>query len=289
MVVGWLSDGEPEHSFRFAVGVSTVDGMREWVTPALTAVVGIVLTVSVAAAVPTAPLIEMTLPPTPATPLPTPTGYGCDGAKAPAPAGVRGVGGVTAEQLGSAVQTLTLLKLGRIVERDRKNAPFALGQDLVKGAGKPSDQLPILVADCALRIGLPMVREGKLVGRLRVGLCDRASELNDMQLCSAKHFLSDAVPRLGLQPDAGIAGLPPQVEQHDGLIVDYFPVVLRTRGVVFFYTAIATAPGSRYAVVVQVDGEKPCADMPPAAGCAGLSNELIRLATEVGKRFLLPK
>lgn len=258
--------------------------------------VGIMLSAASAGAVPTLPpgddtplVFPATPPPTPPTPMPTPTGYGCDGAKAPAPAGVRGVGGVTPDQLESAVRSLTLLKLGRIVERDRKNAPFALGQDLLKGAGKPADQLPITVADCALRIGLPMVREGKLVGRLRVGLCDRSRELNDMQLCGAKHFLASAVPLLGLPPDARIAGLPPQVEQRDGVIVDYFPVVLRTRGVVFFHTAVATAPGSRYAVVVQVDGENPCADMPPAAGCAGLANELMRLAAELGKRFLLPK
>ncbi|MDX2166489.1 MAG: hypothetical protein SF182_05475 [Deltaproteobacteria bacterium] len=226
---------------------------------------------------------------TPVTPQPTPTGYGCDGPNAPAPAGVRGLGGVTEEQLEAAVQAATTLRLGRIVARDRHNAPFALGQDLVKGTGKPADQLPVVVADCALRVGLPMVREGKLVGRLRVGLCDRTSELTDAQLCTAKQLLAAAVPFVGVTADTRMAGLPPQVEQRDGLTIDYFPVLLRGRGLVLFYTAIATAPGSRYAVVVQVDGEKPCADTPPAAGCTGLAEELTRVATTLGTRFLLGK
>jgi hypothetical protein len=221
------------------------------------------------------------------TPVPTPAGFGCDGANAPAPAGVRGVGGVTPEQLEAAVQATTRLHLGRIVAKDRKNAPFALGQDLAKGFGKKPEELPIAVADCELRVGIPLVRDGKLSGRLRVGLCDRTTEFNDAQLCSAKTALAQAARLLEVAPESRMVGLPPQIEQRDGMIVDYFPVILRGRGLVMFYTAIATAPGSRYAVVVQLDGDKPCADVPPEMGCAGLAAELTRVATELGKKYLV--
>lgn len=220
----------------------------------------------------------------PATPL---AGYGCEGVNAPAPGGVRGIGAVDAEQLESLVQASSRLALGRIAPQNRSNAPFALGQDLEKGAGKPPEQLPVVVADCALRVGLPLVRADKMVGRLRVGLCERTGELTDAQLCSAKAGLRQTAGYLELSPESRMAGLPPLTERREGVTVDYFPIVLRGRGLVLFYTAIATAPGSRYAVVVQVDGERPCDDMPPAAGCAGLANEVTRLATELGKRFLV--
>jgi len=225
---------------------------------------------------------------TPAATPALPPGYGCDGPAAPAPAGVRGIGGLESEALEAAVRAASRLELGRIAPQNRANAPFALGQDLAAGSGKPADALPIVVADCAMRIGLPLLRDGALAGRLRVGLCDRTLELKDSQLCGAKAMLGANARLLEVSPETRMVGLPPQVEQRDGLIVDYFPIVLRGRGLVLFYTAVATAPGSRYAVVVQVDGDRPCEDVPPAAGCAGLAAELTRLATELGTRYLLP-
>jgi hypothetical protein len=220
----------------------------------------------------------------PATPL---AGFGCDGANAPAPAGARSIGAVQAERLESAVQASSRLALGRIAPQNRTNAPFALGQDLEKGSGKRPEELPVLVADCALRVGLPLVRNDTLAGRLRVGLCDRTGELTDAQICGAKAALAQAARLLNMSPASRMAGVPPLIERREGITVDYFPVVLRGRGLVLMYTAIATAPGSRYAVIVQVDGDKPCDDVPPATGCAGLASELTRLATTLGKRFLL--
>lgn len=224
-------------------------------------------------------------PPTP-TPAPPP-GYGCDGAQAPAPMGMRGVGALDEVELEQAVRAHTRLALGRIAPQHRRNAPFTLGQDLVAGFGKRPEDLPVVVADCALRVGLPLVRDGELVGRLRVGLCDRSTELTDAQRCTMRALLAQAVRQLDMGPDSRMAGLPPLLERRDELVVEYFPLVLRSRGLALFYTAIATAPTSRYAVIVQVDGEQPCADVAPALGCAGLADELVRLATVLGQRMLV--
>jgi hypothetical protein len=126
-------------------------------------------------------------------------------------------------------------------------------------------------------------------GRLRVGLCDRGTQLTDAQICAAREapwqlwlWLREG-PAAQLGKRALPAAWTPSRTRQGEAVVDVIPVSVIGHGIVTFYTTVTTTASSRYALVIQVQSEDACRS---EQACLELRADLVTLSVALGEKFL---
>jgi hypothetical protein len=216
--------------------------------------------------------------------------YRCGPREAESPMGTAGVGSVEPSVLESFVETEMQRVVGvpgvtvarRPITPKQEGAIF-LGKAVTRD-GPGSDTTRTTHCAIASQIELRAGERG-VVGAATIALCDRTSELTRSHVCEARAMLDDDLLALMYDPAEPPPALgkvsPERRVVAGGYVVETFPVLaISAHGWGIARTAIVTSGRSRYAVVVQLAPDSPCA----AGDQAPLCTRPADIAAELGRR-----